>query len=171
MFEDEAGFGRISEPANCWAPPKKRPSVPSQKVREYRTVYGAVSPIDGETFYLILGSSDSGSMSLFLKMLSERFPNDLILLCLDNASNHTANDMKIPPNIKLFFLPPRTPEMNLVEILWREIRKDGFKNKAFETIDAVMDKFCDVIQNMSKERVISVTLWKWIEDIVIAFNA
>jgi hypothetical protein len=24
MFGDEAGFGRISEPANCWAPPKER---------------------------------------------------------------------------------------------------------------------------------------------------
>ena len=50
MFQDEAGFGRITDPAACWAPPKKRPNVPCLKIREYKSVYGAVSPLDGESF-------------------------------------------------------------------------------------------------------------------------
>ena len=44
MFEDEARFGRITEPRRCWAPPGVRPEVNTQIVREYEYVYGAVSP-------------------------------------------------------------------------------------------------------------------------------
>ena len=166
MFADEAGFGRISDPANCWAPPKTRPAVPFQRIRQYKTVYGAVSPFDGESHYVVLDKSNTANMTVFLKSLSERFPNDLILLCVDNASWHKSKGLKVPKNIVRFFLPPRTPEMNPIETMWREIRKLGFKNKAFVSIDAVVSKFKEVVSNMTKETVKSVTLWCWIEKIV-----
>ena len=86
MFQDEATFGRITDPASCWAPPKTRPAVPFQRIRQYKTVYGAVSPADGDSHYEVLQKSDSENMSLFLKSLSEKFPDALILLCLDNPS-------------------------------------------------------------------------------------
>ena len=35
MFEDEARFGRISDPRRAWAPPGVRPHVVSRIVREY----------------------------------------------------------------------------------------------------------------------------------------
>ena len=53
MFEDEAGFGRISEPVDCWAPSGVRPTVCCHHVREYEYAYGAVDPVDGESFFLI----------------------------------------------------------------------------------------------------------------------
>ncbi|CKI97277.1 transposase [Streptococcus pneumoniae] len=36
-----------------------------------------------------------------------------------------------PSNIGFAFIPPYTPEMNPIEQVWKEIRKRGFKNKAF----------------------------------------
>ena len=107
MFEDEAGFGRITEPAHCWSPPKKRPAVPFQRVRQYKTVYGAVSPIDGESIFLVLEKSNSENMNIFLKALSEKFPDDDILLCLDRAGWHTSKKLLlVPKNIVFFHLPP-----------------------------------------------------------------
>jgi hypothetical protein len=35
MFEDEARFGRSSDPRRCWAPAGGRPEVHTQIVREY----------------------------------------------------------------------------------------------------------------------------------------
>jgi putative transposase len=35
MFEDEARFGRSSDPRRCWAPAGVRPEVHTQIVREY----------------------------------------------------------------------------------------------------------------------------------------
>ncbi len=164
MFTDEAGFGRISDPSSCWAPPKNRPVVPSQRIREYRTVYGAVSPIDGDSFFLVLDKSNTENMSLFMSELSKRFPDDLILLCMDNASWHKANALKKHTNIRRFYIPPRTPEMNPIEIVWREIRKLGFKNKAFPSIEAVVQKFNEVVaSSMTNETVSKLTFWPWVE--------
>jgi len=53
MFMDEAAFGRISEPATCWAPYGVRPVVPCQMVREYTQVYGAIDPISGDDCFII----------------------------------------------------------------------------------------------------------------------
>ena len=162
MFEDEAGFGRISEPANCWAPPRERPAVPCQRIRQYKAVYGAICPIDGESFFQVLDKSDTENMSNYLKALSEKFTDDLILLCVDRASWHRSKELKIPKNIVFFYLPPRTPEMNPIEQIWQEIRKRGFKNKCFATLQQVVDKFYEVISGLAKETIVSITLRDWV---------
>jgi putative transposase len=167
MFQDEAGFGRITDPAGCWAPPRNRPTVPSQRIRQYKTMYGAVSPVDGERLFLVLDKSNSENMNQFLKVLSEKFSTDTILLCVDNASWHTSNELFVPENICLFHILPRTPEMNPIEIVWREIRKIGFKNKVFTSIGSVIEKFREVVDGMSNEKIRSITLWDWIAHITL----
>ena len=54
MFEDEARFGRISDPRRCWAPAGVRPEVNTQVVREYEYAFAAVSPHDGALDTLVL---------------------------------------------------------------------------------------------------------------------
>ena len=46
MFQDEAGFGRINKPKRCWCAKGHRPTVPCHHIREYRYLYGAVSPLE-----------------------------------------------------------------------------------------------------------------------------
>jgi len=163
MFQDEAGFGRISDPAACWAPPKIRPTVPSQRIRQYKTVYGAVSVFDGESLFVVLEKSNTENMNIFLNALAEKFPDDLILLCMDRASWHKSNDMIRPSNIQFFYIPPRTPEMNPIEIVWREIRKLGFKNKIFDSIESMVEKFLEVVGDLTNDTIISITLQDWMD--------
>ncbi|CTO56400.1 DDE_3 domain protein, partial [Streptococcus pneumoniae] len=42
MYQDEAGFGRISKLGSCWAPIGVGPHVHSHYIREFRYCYGAV---------------------------------------------------------------------------------------------------------------------------------
>ena len=78
MFEDEAGFGRISEPSVCWAPSGIRPVVSCHHIREYEYAYGAVDPIDGEKFFLIMPKCNTECMNIFLRELSAAYPKDYI---------------------------------------------------------------------------------------------
>ena len=162
MFEDEAGFGRISVPAACWAPSGVRPIVPCHHVREHEYAYGAVDPIAGDRFFLIMPNSDTACMNIFLRELSAAYPKDYILLVLDNAAWHKSKSLAIPDNIYLFYLPPRTPEMNPIEQIWKEIRKRGFKNTLFKTLDAVVDRLCDTCNSLTNECVKSITGRTWI---------
>jgi len=162
MFQDEAGFGRINKPKYCWCFKGLRPVVPCHHIREYRYAYGAVEPLTGENFFLILPYSNTDCMNVFLKELSEAYPNDTIILVCDGASWHKSNSLTIPENIRLFFLPPATPEMNPIEQIWKELRKRGFKNEIFKTLNHVIGRLCDTINSLSHRTVKSITARDWI---------
>jgi DDE superfamily endonuclease len=54
--------------------------------------------------------------------------------------NHTTDELLIPANITLEFLPPCSPELNPQENIWDEIREKIFKNYALKSMDKVCDK-------------------------------
>ena len=106
MFEDEAGFGRINKPKYCWCAKGMRPTVPCHHIREYRYVYGAVSPMDGESFFIVMPSCDTDCMNVFLRELSKEYHDDYIFLGADNATWHRSKSLIIPDNIEIFPLLP-----------------------------------------------------------------
>ena len=53
--------------------------------------------------------------------------------------------------------------MNPIEQVWKEIRKRGFKKKAFQTLEAVIDKLQEVIQGLEKEVIKSIVNRRWIK--------
>jgi putative transposase len=126
MFQDEAGFGRINKPKYCWCYKGHRPTVPCHHIREYRYAYGAVEPLSGESFFLVMPYCNTDCMNAFMRELSYAYPNDLILLCTDRATWHRSKGLHIPENIELFFLPPATPEMNPIEQIWQELPQARF---------------------------------------------
>ena len=161
MFMDEAGFGRISEPSYCWCPEGVRPVVPCHRVREYVYAFGAVDPISGDKYFIIAPKCNTQWTNIFLKNLSEAFKDDYILLCTDNASWHKSKTLEIPDNIIIFYLPSYTPEMNPIEQIWKEVRKDDFKNTLFDTLNCVVDKLCVSLMSLSNNVIKSVCGRNW----------
>ena len=166
MFQDEAGFGRINKPKYCWCFPSHRPNVPCHHIREYRYAYGAVEPLTGESFFLIMPYCNTECMNIFLQELSQTYPEDRIILVCDGAAWHWARALEIPCNIRLIFLPPATPEMNPIEQIWSEIRKRGFRNEIFKTLEHVISRLSNTICSLSNSTVKSITARDWILQIV-----
>ena len=162
MFEDEAGFGRINKPKYCWCFPGLRPVVPCHHIREYRYVFGAVEPLNGDSAFLIMPYCNTDCMNVFLNHLSEAYPNDKIVLACDGASWHRSKALIVPPNIRLIYLPPATPEMNPIEQIWKEIRKLGFRNEVFQTLEKVVHRLCLVIRSLTSDTIKSITGRDWI---------
>lgn len=162
MFQDEAGFGRINKPKACWCAKGIRPSVPCHHIREYRYAYGAVEPVTGESFFLVMPYCNTECMNVFLRELSSRFSEDIILLCCDGAAWHKSKALKLPENIVLFHIPPYTPEMNPIEQIWKELRKRGFRNEVFATLEKVVDRLCEAIRTLSNQVISSITGRDWI---------
>ena len=76
-------------------------------------------------------------MNIFLKTLSEQQQDERIILCMDKAGWHTTKQLNVPKNIILWFLPPYSPELNPVELIWRELRGKYFNNKTFNSLNEV----------------------------------
>lgn len=151
MFQDEAGFGRINKPKRCWCRMGIRPTVPCRHIREYRYLYGAVSPLDGELFSLVLPYANTDCMNVFPDELSGAYPDDHILLLLDNAAWHCSSTMVVPGNIELYPLLPYTPELNPIEMIWDEVREKGFRNEIFRSLDAVIDRLCLTVKDLAED--------------------
>jgi putative transposase len=101
-------------------------------------------------------------MNIFLKALSEKYPDDIIILVLDGASWHRSGALIVPENIRLVYLPPATPEMNPIEQIWTWIRRHGFRNEIFSTLDKVVNRLCDTICSLSIPTIFSITGRDWI---------
>ena len=118
MFQDEARFGRMSDPRACWAPAPNRPMVNRAIIREFRYEYAAVSPWDGDLDYMTLEKMNTENMGLFLKQVSEAHKQDFIIMVLDGAPSHKGKELEVPENIAPVFLPSYSPELNPAEQLW-----------------------------------------------------
>lgn len=165
MLQDEAGFGRINKPKRCWCAPGVRPCVPCHHIREYRYLYGAVAPNEGELFSLVMPYTNTNCMNVFLAELSKAYPERYILLVLDNAAWHHSKALQVPDNIELFPLLPYTPELNPIEMIWDEVREKGFRNEIFPSLEKVVDRLCKVIVSLADDRakVSSITHRDWLD--------
>lgn len=116
----------------------------------------------GEGFFLILPYCNTECMNVLLEEMSKQYLEDDILMVCDGAAWHKSNAMKVPENITLLNIPPYTPEMNPIEQIWRELRTQGFRNEVFQTLEKVVDRLCETINNLSPEMISSITCRDWI---------
>jgi DDE superfamily endonuclease len=106
MVQDEARFGRITQPVRCWAPAGMRPCTPQQIVRQALYAFTAVAPQYGEMVSLILPTANTEMMTIFLEHVSKQFTDSFIVMQVDGASWHRSQHLQLPENIRLLFQPP-----------------------------------------------------------------
>ena len=162
MFQDEAGFGRINKPKYCWCRKGIRPSVPCHHIREYRYAYGAVEPLTGDAFFLILPYSDTICMNVYIDHLAAEYSEDYIILVCDGAAWHKSHELHHHDTIEFIFIPPGTPEMNPIEQIWKEIRLRGFRNEIFQSLNQVVKRLAKTMNNLTSDTVKSITGRDWI---------
>jgi len=164
MFQDEARFGRMVRIRRCWAPAPERPMVDNGYEREFTYVYGAVSPLEGEMDWMICDKMNTEMMGQFLGQVSNAHPHDFIVMVVDGASSHVAKDLKIPENIRLYRLPPYSPQLNPQEHLWDELREKEFPNRVFLEMRGVIHQLEHGLPLLAADtdRIRSITAWPWI---------
>jgi putative transposase len=91
----------------------------------------------------------------------------MTLFCCAAMEQHgiKAGGLDIPENIELFHIPPYTPEMNPIEQIWKEIRKRGFRNEIFVTLEKVVERLCDTICDLSNQVIASITGRDWVVEL------
>ena len=107
-----SALGRISDTRYCWAKKPTRPEVKGMLIYQYAYAYAAVSPQDGRMDSLVLPEVGGRCMQLFLDEVARRYPDDNIVMMVDGDGWHKSNDLRLPENLRLLFLPPYSPELN-----------------------------------------------------------
>jgi transposase len=108
-------------------------------------------------------------MSLLLAEVARRYPQDFILMVLDGAGWHKAGDLIVPAQMRLEWLPARSPELNPVEHVWEELREKWFGNRLFDEQAAVDRQVAAGLASLEKDpqRVASLAGFQWVQRILL----
>jgi DDE superfamily endonuclease len=164
MFQDEARFGRLSPTRYGWCPKPVRPRTHAMVTQEYTYAYAAVSPADGVLDTLSLPSVKGACRQLFVDEIGTRHGEENVLMVVDGAGWHRRQEIRLPGNLRLLFLPPYAPELNPVEHRWDDLREKSFPNRVFDSIESLEVHLEQALADFetSLNRTRGITGWPWI---------
>lgn len=127
-------------------------------------IFGAICPKKGKGAGLVLPYCDTGAMQEHLAEISQAVdPGAHAVLILDQAGWHVTPKLKVPENITLMFLPPRSPELNPVENVWQFMRDNWLSNRVFRDYDDIVDQCCRAWNRLIDQpwKIMSIGLRDW----------
>ena len=90
-------------------------------------------------------------------------PGAHAVLLLDQAGWHVSAKVAVPPNITLVPLPPKCPELNVMENVWQFMRDNWLSNRVFPSYEAVVGHCCDAWSRLVDQpwTIMSIGLRQW----------
>lgn len=137
--QDEARLGLQPITRRVWRLKGCRPGACGRTKYEWLYVYGFVRPATGQLFAPTLSRVNVTRMTDALGAFARHADPDgrkILVVIVDNAPWHRAKSLVVPPNVRLHFLPPYTPQLQPAEHLWPLVR-EALANDTFDTLDAL----------------------------------
>jgi hypothetical protein len=163
-FADEARVGQKNKITRRWARRGTRPVAPHDQRTASTYIFGAVCPKEGKGAGLVLPFCNSTAMTLHLAEVSAMVASGKhAILLLDQAGWHMSDRVVVPPNITLLPLPPKCPELNVMENIWQFMRDNWLSNRVFQTCDDIVDHCCHAWNRLIGQpwRIMSIGLRDW----------
>jgi len=161
FFQDESRFGLFTKNGRALTAKGVKPLCLFQQVFKSTYLFGAFSPINGNSFLLELPFCSAQTFQIYLNEFSGQDPEEFKIIVLDNGAFHKARSLKIPENISLIFLPPYSPELNPAERMW-ELIKGDFTGKLFSNLDYLSVFIKEQVNALTKKTIISVCAYSYI---------
>ena len=120
--------------------------------RRQLNIFWALNPLSYEVTSIITEANcDIESMKVFFSEIRKEYGEKPITIFLDNARYQRAyetQDHAKNLNITLEFLPPYSPNLNLIERLWKFTKKKCFKNRYYEDFQTFEKTLRDFLWNL-----------------------
>ena len=148
--EDEARLGLKSVARRVWALKGTRPTSCGRQRFESLYVYGFARPATGRNLCLFLPRANAELMGEALAAFAawaDPGREKVLVVLVDNAGGHTAKKLVVPANVRLYPLPPCTPELQPAEHLWPLVR-EAVANRTFDHLVGLAAKLrrrCDYL--------------------------
>lgn len=116
--------------------------------RRRLTIVGAVNLVDRDIVPLVTESNaDRELMKVFFLEVKKKYANaEKITVILDNAGYQKSYEVQEHARnlgITLFYLPPYTPNLSLIERVWKFFKKKVLRNRYYVTFEAFFEAVCE----------------------------
>jgi len=156
LFGDGMHLVHQNVPSLCWGDPKQPPVHKTNTGRKRLNILGAYNP-DTHSFVHLTDEDNcnAAKVILFLEVILNAYPNvPKIVLILDNATYFKAKIVREwledHSRLQLEFLPPYSPNLNLIERFWRIVKEKLVKNTYYEKYKTFRAKTFQLLNHVDK---------------------
>jgi len=155
VYFDEAGFSLDPCVPYAWQPIGETLELPASRGKRLN-VLGFLHTNNDFTPFCTEGSVTTSIVIGCFDLFSEAITQKTVVI-IDNASIHTSQAFqeKIPlwekKGLFLQFLPPYSPELNLIEILWRFIKYRWLPLSAYLNFETLVKAVEEILINVGSK--------------------
>lgn len=153
-YFDESGFTLEPSVPYAWQFSGKTIEVPSSKSKRLNVLGFVNRDCDFDSF-VFEGTVNTSVVVACIDEFSKKIKIPTVLV-IDNASTHTSNEFKEnikrwqEQNLIIYPIPPYSPELNIIEIIWRKIKYEWLPFSAYESYRSLEQKLFNVLANIGK---------------------
>lgn len=153
-FADEAGIRSDFHAGTTWAPKGQTPVVEATGQRFGMNLVSAVSPRGEMRFMAVEGRMNAGKFIDFLKRLMHDTERPAFVI-VDGHPSHRARKVldfvrATDGKLRLFFLPPYSPELNPDELVWNHLKTHGIGKKILRSREELVEAVYRHMRSLQK---------------------
>lgn len=155
FFEDEAGLRTDHHAGTTWSPVGQTPVVVKTGERKSISMVSAISPRGELRFRVQEGTMNADRFIDFLKALLGSVEGKIFLI-VDGHPVHKSKKVRefaendTEGRLKIFFLPPYSPDLNPDEWVWKNVKNDRVGRKVIMSKDDLKTKAIGALRRLQK---------------------
>lgn len=163
-FFDESGFSINSNIPYAWSPINETMVIKSFHAKRFN-VLGFINKQGDLKSYLKESSVTSKTVVEVFDDFSSQLTKPTVVV-LDNASFHKSKIFKeniakwANRGLTLLYLPPYSPELNIIEMLWRFIKYHWMEMSAYKSYTAMKEFVQKMLNEYGDKRVIDFSVYE-----------
>ena len=156
LYLDECEVHLPPTLTKVWTLRGGRPVVPAAGTHRRLCVYGALNYRTGPSHYRVHPKKNAQQFAEFLRQLLEAHPERRLVRVIDNASYPRTQAIRQlltdhDDHVFVIWLPPYSPELNLIEGLWGYLKRSALNNDFYGELSsleaAIHDAFTELQQH------------------------
>jgi transposase len=151
-YFDESGFSLTPCTPYAWQPVGEVIEVPSSRSKQFN-VLGFVNRNCHFESIVVEGSVTTAVVIACIDNFASQLKGPTTLI-VDNAPTHTSKEFKGQIDkwkalgLTIKPISPYSPELNIIEIVWRKIKYEWLPFSAYESIEALRESLFEVLANI-----------------------
>lgn len=157
-YFDESGFAQSSVLPYAWSPIGHPPEMPAYSHSQRLNVLGFLSRQGTLIYHSTMETiTTEVVIEAFDRLVAQKSPDTFAIVVLDNASVHRSKAFRhkelewMSHRVYLVYLSAYSPELNLIEILWRKAKYEWLPLTAYESFSSLKDHVHKVLSGYGSE--------------------
>ena len=155
LFGDSVHPEHNTSPTKVWIKKGEEKVIKSNTGRDRINISGLYDVKNVDFTYTETKTVNSATFIELLSKVEEKYKGKRkIRIILDNSSTHKSAEvkeyLKKHKKIELIFIPPYSPNLNLIERLWKYLRKKCINSVYYEKFKDFRESICNFLDNLQE---------------------